>query len=189
MEKRNEAGRDYLQYDRIWQRVAPDLNPYPQAREASAAQKMQPTVQEKESPSAGVVSLTELEGMIGVMLERRCVYLRYARCAPHSQGRRALQQMAAETGENVRRLMSYDYVATGKCYQPPRHRGNQASLQPWCQILRKLYQEECSSEEACRRMAEHTEDRCLQEILTDVAEACHTRAAGLLRLLGCNMLA
>ncbi len=189
MEKRNETDRDYLQYDRIWQRVAPELNPYPEAREALAAHKQQPAPPQKEPASEETVSLTQLESLIGMALTARCTYLRYARCAPHAQGRCTLQQMAGETGEDARRLMSYYYVTTGKCYQAPCRRKDESPLLPWCQILRKFYQEECRSAEYCRKMAEHTEDRCLQEILTDMAEACHKRAAALLRLLGCNMLA
>ncbi len=189
MEKRKETDRDYLQYDRIWQRVAPELNPYPKAREALAAHKQQPMPPHKEPDSEETVSLTQLEGLMGTMLTARCTYLRYARCAPHTQGRCTLQQMAGETEEDVRRLMSYYYVTTGKGYPTSARRREDTPLQPWCQMLRKCYQEECRSAEHCRKMAECTEDRCLQEILTDVAERCHNRAARLLRLLGCNMLA
>ena len=188
MEKKKEIDRDYLQYDRVWQRVAPDLNPYPEAREALATQKKQPAPQ-RVSATEEIASLTQLEGLIGMVLAARCTYLRYARCAPHNQGRCTLQQMAAETGAEARRLMSYYYVTTGKCYQPPCSKKEDSPLLPWCQILRKFYQEECKNSDYCRRMAEGTTDRCLQEILTERAEGCHNRAAALLRLLGCNMLA
>ncbi len=189
MEKRNETDRDYLQYDRIWQRVSPDLNPYPEAREALAVQKKQPAPSRKASGTQETMPLTRLESLIGEVLTARCTYLRYARCAPHTQGRCALQQMAGTSGEDARRLMSYYYVTTGKCYPSPCQRRDNTPMLPWCQILRKLYQQECQRAEACKKMKEETKDRCLQEILADMAETCHTRAAALLRLLGCNMLA
>ena len=38
----NVAAPDYARYDRIWQRVAPAMNPYPQVRAAAAPAEIAP---------------------------------------------------------------------------------------------------------------------------------------------------
>ncbi len=197
MEMKKESIPDYLQYDLIWQRVAPDLNPYPEAREALAARKKHSAVSQqrpscsrkKEQAESHTASKASLEGLLDRVLAGRCDYLRYARCAPTVQGRCALQQMAAEMGEEGRRLLSYHYVTTGKCYETSGHGQERGPLLSWCQALRKFYQEEREGAECCQNLARKTEDHCLRTILMDCTEACNRRSAMLLRLLGCHMRA
>ena len=42
MEKERITQEDYVRYDRVWQRVAPELDPYPAVRQGAAAEELCP---------------------------------------------------------------------------------------------------------------------------------------------------
>lgn len=80
---------DYRQYDRIWERVAPTLNPYPAARTQNSAAAAPMTVQEEENlpgaeqnpccmGSQAAESLEVLKGFIEEELADRRYYLAFA---------------------------------------------------------------------------------------------------------------
>ena len=185
MEK--EMQTDYQQWDRVWQRVAPELDPYPEVRQAMAPQS---SLEEHRCglPSTGALDTETLCGFIEEELDGRRAYLAYAGCAPNASAKRVLRQLAMEEAGHARRLMSVYYILTGECYQPAVCT-QRMELLPWCQALRRLYQEECCSAEQYQRAARGMEDICLRRILVQISDDEYRHATMLMRLLEGNMLA
>jgi len=186
MEK--EMQTDYQQWDRVWQRVAPQLDPYPEVRQAMALQN--PVRQEQDCClHQGDMGQAELiRGLIEEELEDRRTYLAYARCAPNVEGRRVLRQLAVEEQSHARRLMGIYYIMTGECYHPAVCTAK-AELLPWCQMLRHRYHAESYGADQYHRMAQETQDVCLRKCFEQFSEDEFRHAAALLRLLEGNLLA
>lgn len=106
MEQTPQNTFDYDSCRRVWQRVSPELDPYP-AGEGSAG-----------CPAAPAPDLKRLQELIEGELGDRRAYLCAARCAPHPVARRTLQRMAADEGAHARRLLAVYYLACGQCYRP-----------------------------------------------------------------------
>lgn len=166
---------DYRKYDRVWKRVAPDLNPYPDVRAETETQEDTPAGEMCRMAGEASDPAARLAEFIDGELSDRCAYLTYARCAP-GYARRRLQQMAAEEERHARRLMTVYYLATGECYQPAVP-ACQMSGMPWCPLLRQLYQQENDSARRYERELVEMEDSCLREIFSELAadERCHAR--------------
>ena len=125
---------DFRKYDRIWQRVAPNLEPYPDLREPAApavapldapvpAEDAAPAVPAPAAPdpccmgTAAQEELGVIEGFIELELGDRRAYLALARQAPAS-ARGTVRDLAAASAAAVRRLMTAYYLITGTCYRP-----------------------------------------------------------------------
>ena len=184
MEK--EMQTEYQQWDRVWQRVAPQLDPYPDVRQAMAVQP----VGKEERPCClhGGVQREKIRDLIEEELEDRRIYLAYARCAPNADARRVLRQLAAEEQGHARRLRGIYYIMTGECYQPALCTAK-TELLPWCQALRQRYQGESCGAQHYHRAAQETEDVCLHSILLQFSADEARHASAVLRLLEGNMLA
>ena len=184
MEK--EMQTDYQQWDRVWQRVAPELNPYPEVRQAMAPQRSdQPEKscclsEDIDSQAALIRTFIEDE------LDDRRIYLSYARCAPQMEARRVMRQLAVEEQAHARRLMGVYYIITGECYRPAVCAAKSEML-PWCQALRQRYQAETCGAYQYQRAAQETEDVCLSHILAQISADEYRHATTLLRLLEGNM--
>ena len=124
MEQTPQNTFDYDSCRRVWQRVSPELDPYP-AGEGSAG-----------CPAAPAPDLKRLQELIEGELGDRRAYLCAARCAPHPAARRTLQRMAADEGAHARRLLAVYYLACGQCYRPALPSGPAESL-PWRALLRQ----------------------------------------------------
>lgn len=184
MEK--EMQTDYQQWDRVWQRVAPQLDPYPEVRQAMA---VQPTKREGCDPCRSSMEQVELiRGFIEEELEDQRTYLSYARCAPNAEARRVLRQLAMEEQTHAHRWMSLYYIITGECYRPAICTAKEELL-PWCQALRRRYHAESHGAHQYHHAAQETTDVCLKQILTRFSEDEARHAATLLRLLEGNLLA
>ena len=178
---------DYVRYDRVWQRVAPGLDPYPEARAAAAM--MPVPVKEAEECCCLAQTRADVEAIrdfIEHELADRRIYLEHMRCAPSAAARRILRQIADEEGTHARRLMGLYYIITGQCYRPALCAAP-TEMQPWCQLLRRRYGEECAGGYAYRRAAEETEDACLRRILERFSADEYRHAELLLRLLEGNL--
>ena len=112
MEHELKAAADYARCSQIWQRVAPDLDPYPSDSPAPPPAAPSP-------PACPAMQLELLRRFIAGELESRCAFLRCARCAPSAAARRAMQLFAREEGAHARRLQSVHYLLTGSCFPPP----------------------------------------------------------------------
>ncbi len=171
---------DYLRCDKVWQRVAPELQPYPEVRGGvRPVEKGGCCVAQRKEETDALADFIEHE------LADRRLYLEQMRCAP-PQARRVLRQIADEEGKHARRLMGLYYIMAGQCYDPavPAAVGE---LLPWCGLLRRRYGEECAGGYAYQAAAEKTQDECLRRILQRFSADEYRHAEMLLRLLEGNL--
>lgn len=169
---------DYLHCDRVWQRVAPELEPYPQVRSAPEGMMCcSAALRRREAELMG--------DWIDHELADRQTYCRQMRCAP-AAARRVLRQLAEEEGAHARKLMGLYYMLTGQCFRPALQPADAEAL-PWCAFLRRRYEEECAGGFAYRKAAEEAEDDCLRRILERLAADEYRHAELLLQLLEENL--
>lgn len=181
MEYEKMTPEDYVRCDRIWQRVAPELEPYPHLRGGDALPAPAP-----ECCSLARVRETGelLASFIEEELADRRTYLAHLRCAPPA-ARRTLRQLADEEGAHARRLMGLYYMLTGESYRAAVCTGE--GTMPWQALLRRRYGEECAGGYAYAKAAEETEDMCLRRILQRFSADEYRHAELLLRLLEGNL--
>lgn len=200
---------DFRQYDRVWQRVAPDLEPYPGMRPAAVTQPVamaHPATQsgagagqpgsgtalaQQELPgaeqnpccmgSAAAEMLEVLTGFIEEELEDRRYFLAMSRQAP-SWARQRLRDMAAEEGSHARRLMAVHYLITGQCYRPAVASGV-VNVGRWCPALRERYHMEACNGFNYARSADGTTDPCLAKLLNELSEEEYGHAETLMGML------
>ena len=197
---------DFRQYDRIWQRVAPGLEPYPVSQgdsvppPAPAAVTPQgtgtalspvQTRQEGSLPgaapnpccmgSAAAEMLNVLTGFAETALETQRQLLALLRQAP-AWARQSLRDMAAENGAQAKRLMAVYYLITGNCYRPVISTGP-LFPQRWCPALRERYHAAACSGFNYARAAEGTTDPCLAKLLEELSREAYRQSETLLELL------
>jgi len=191
----NPSGYDYRQYDRIWQRVAPALEPYPQDGAPSPApqdaQDSPQARQESQLPGAepnpccmgtqAAESLQVLTGFIEEILGDRRTYLAMAQQSP-SWARQRLRELAAEKASHARRLLAVHYLITGTCYQAAVS-CERIYIGRWCPALRERYHAEACNAFNYARAAEGTTDPCLAKIFTRLSECAYRSADDLLAML------
>ena len=83
MDQTDRNALDYESCRRVWRRVSPELDPYPEEREEAGC------------PAAPAPDLKGLQEMIEGELGDRRAYLEAARRAPNPAARRMMQRMAA----------------------------------------------------------------------------------------------
>lgn len=195
MEKETMTQQDYVRYDRVWQRVAPELDPYPEVRAAMGRREAPQPRQLPDTPerscclaSDAMGELDSISRFIEEELEDRRAYMAYARCAPNPAARRILRDLAMEEGNHARRLMSVYYIIAGECYKPSVAMGR-VEVPPWCQLLRSRYQAESCGGYQYQRAAQETQDVCLSHIFAQLSADEYRHASQLLHLLEGNMLA
>ena len=198
--------------DRIWQRVSPELDPYPEVRAACREPSREPgagNIPERTGAAAvpaapeipaepaesgcclagrAMGSIRLVQDFIEDELADRRAYLAYAACAPNVAARRLLRQLAGEEGSHARRLMGVYYLVTGCCYQARLQGGRVESL-PWREVLRTRYHAETCGGLRYAQAAEATEDVCLREIWEELSAAEYRHARQLLSLLEQMVLA
>lgn len=189
---------DYRQYDRVWQRVAPTLEPYPGMGQAEAEPGL-PTNgaalaqvrQESQLPgatpdpccmgSAAAEMLEVLTGFLEEELEDRRQYLELSRHAP-SWARQRLREMAEEEGHHARRLLAVYYLITGECYRP-NISCDRIRVGRWCPALRERYHAAACGALNYARAAEGTTDPCLRTLLNELSADEYRHANQLLAML------
>lgn len=188
---------DYRQYDRVWQRVAPTLEPYPgmgQAAETAPTANGMPMAlarQESQLPgaeqnpccmgSAAAEMLGVLTGFIEEELAERRYYLAFSRQAP-AWARQRLRELAAEAEDHARRLMAVYYLITGECYRPAVS-CERIYIGRWCPALRERYHIAACAGLNYARAAEGTTDPCLREVLNELSAEAYRQANVLLAML------
>lgn len=199
---------DYRMYDRIWQRVSPELNPYPDVRgecsevtlpeteiqfPSPPAEEIMPPVQEEMMPETGMQpccmgtstrgALQSLKGFMEEELaeSRCCAALSRQVCSRNAA--RLLRRMAMEKREAARRLQAACYLIEGTCCTPevPLERTRFSSL---AEALRHCYHQEACNGFAYQRAAEETTDTCLSSLLQELGEQSYSRADAVMRMLG-----
>lgn len=208
----NPEKYDFQKYDRIWQRVAPGLEPYPisgqesGAIEASKAVEQVPqqampgltpmkASQEQTLPGAdmnpccmGSAAAEMLRVLTGFIEEELCDQREYgalARRAP-SWARQQLRELAADAGGHARRLMAAYYLITGECYHP-MIRCEPIRFGSWCTALRQIYHEEACNGYNYERAADETTDPCLSKLLQELSADEYHHAEILMTMLERSM--
>lgn len=183
---------DFRQHDRLWQRVGPGLEPYPETTaEAMPRREELPPAQEGQLPGAepnpccmgseAMELLAVLEGYIEEELEDRRRYLALSRQAP-SWARQTLRDMAEEENGHARRLMAARYLITGQPYRPNLVCGVFCPGR-WAEELRRSYHEEACGGLNYARTADGTTDVCLAKLLNELSEDEYRHAERLMTLL------
>lgn len=201
---------DFRQYDHIWQRVAPGLEPYPAAGTAVPAaadrslsgqtgtkedgtmdQQALSVRQESQLPgaeqnpccmgSAAAEMLGVLVGFIEEELEDQRAYWALGRQAP-VWARQRLRDMAAEEGSHARRLMAVYYLISGECYRPTIP-ASPIRMGRWCAALRERYHAAACNGLNYARAADETTDLCLSRLLNELSREEYRHADQLLAML------
>ena len=182
---------DFRQYDRIWQRVAPTLEPYPAAAQNGGTAEQQMARQESTLPgaesdpccmgSAAMEQLEVLTGFIEEELEDRRRYMALAQQAPQ-WARQQLRSIGLEEEGHARRLMAVYYLITGECYRP-NVSCQRICVGRWCPALREKYHAEACGGLNYARAAEGTTDPCLRKLLEGLSADEYRHASVLLKML------
>lgn len=194
------AAYDYRRCARVWQRVDPTLNPYPDVRATAAMAADTPgdglSAAERNAEltlpgaqadpccmgTAALESLEVLQGFIREELADRRTYLFLARRAPTAEARQVFRAIASDEGRHARRLLAAVYLITGErycpaiCYPPLRCDG-------YCAALRERYHEEVCGGFNYRRASQETLDPCLQQLLLAFSQDEYRHANAMLGLL------
>ena len=194
------AAYDYRRCARVWQRVDPTLNPYPDVRATAAMAADTPgdglSAAERNAEltlpgaqadpccmgTAALESLEVLQGFIREELADRRTYLFLARRAPSAEARQMFRAIASDEGRHARRLLAAVYLITGErycpaiCYPPLRCDG-------YCAALRERYHEEVCGGFNYRRASQETLDPCLQQLLLAFSQDEYRHANAMLCLL------
>lgn len=194
------AAYDYRRCARVWQRVDPTLDPYPDVRAAAAMAADTPgdglSAAERNAEltipgaqadpccmgTAALESLEVLQGFIREELADRRTYLFLARRAPTAEARQVFRAIALDEGRHARRLLAAVYLITGErycpaiCYPPLRCDG-------YCAALRERYHEEVCGGFNYRRASQETLDPCLQQLLLAFSQDEYRHANAMLCLL------
>lgn len=194
------AAYDYRRCARVWQRVDPTLNPYPDVRATAAMAADTPgdglSAAERNAEltlpgaqadpccmgTAALESLEVLQGFIREELTDRRTYLFLARRAPTAEARQVFRAIASDEARHARRLLATVYLITGErycpaiCYPPLRCDG-------YCAALRERYHEEVCGGFNYRRASQETLDPCLQQLLLAFSQDEYRHANAMLCLL------
>ena len=194
------AAYDYRRCARVWQRVDPTLDPYPDVRAAAAMAADTPgdglSAAERNAEltlpgaqadpccmgTAALESLEVLQGFIREELADRRTYLFLARRAPTAEVRQVFRAIASDEGRHARRLLAAVYLITGErycpaiCYPPLRCDG-------YCAALRERYHEEVCGGFNYRRASQEALDPCLQQLLLAFSQDEYRHANAMLCLL------
>lgn len=198
---------DYRVYDRVWQRVAPGMDPFSQEPDAGmAAVETSPapapqTAAPVPAQEGGGGNLpgaepnpccmgTEAKESLEVletflqeeMAESRCCQAMACRVR-NRDAARLLRQAASEKRAAARELCAAYYLITGNRYTPA------VTVEQLCwenlpQALRACYHQEACNGFNYQRASEETVDICLQKLFARLGEQAYSRAEALMALLG-----
>ena len=187
----------FRQHDRLWRRVQPGLEPYPEAdtsggNQAQTSDAGMTLAQESRLPGAeqnpccmgteAAELLTVLEGYIADELAERRLYLALAQRAP-VWARQTMRELAEDEGDHARQLMTARYLITGQCRQPEALPLELVSAGDWCALLRQRYHSEVCGGMNYARTADSTPDHCLAELLNGLSAAEYRHAERIRGLL------
>ena len=188
---------DFRQHDRLWRRVQPGLEPYPEAdtsggNQAQTSDAGMTLAQESRLPGAeqnpccmgteAAELLTVLEGYIADELAERRLYLALAQRAP-VWARQTMRELAEDEGDQARQLMTARYLITGQGRQPEALPLELVSAGDWCALLRQRYHSEVCGGMNYARTADSTPDHCLAELLNGLSAAEYRHAERIRGLL------
>lgn len=199
---------DYRLYDQIWQRVSPELDPYPEVRGAQtapmsaappvpAASSQAPLSEEPCPPMGAVIppevepccmgaasgrDLAAIESFIEEELAERQCCLTLAHRLRNPAAARLMGRIAGEKQAAAQRLQTAYFLITGRCYTPA------VLVEPMrrdclANILRSCFHQEACSGFHYRQAAENTADVCLQKLLDQLSVEAFARADAVMAFL------
>ena len=188
---------DFRQHDRLWQRVGPGLEPYPETTaEAMPRREELPPAQESQLPGAepnpccmgseASVSVEVLQGFLREELGDAQVYAYLSSCMPRREMARAFRALSEDEKRHARDLAAAIYLITGKAYCP-RVCVEQPDTCDLCALLRSLYHAEACAGYNYARAGEETLDLCLSKLFAAMSEDEYRHAELLMKLLGRKM--
>ena len=188
---------DFRQHDRLWQRVGPGLEPYPETTaEAMPRREELPPAQESQLPGAepnpccmgseASVSVEVLQGFLREELGDAQVYAYLSSCTPRREMARACRALSEDEKRHARDLAAAIYLITGKAYCP-RVCVEQPDTCDLCALLRSLYHAEACAGYNYARAGEETLDLCLSKLFAAMSEDEYRHAELLMKLLGRKM--
>lgn len=195
-QKAPDYGYDYQQYDRIWQRVLPELNTFPEERGEDGQLPGTPLPDDgdlgdlpgaQENPCCMGTAAQQSIGVIVGFTENEIALCRFYRCLiPHAPTQRAaavLRRMLQNTQDNVRRLRAVYYLITAACFRADRQIP-MPLIQDYCVTLRGAYHEETCTSLNYFRAAVGAPDPCLRALFERLGRAHQENAEAMVNLLG-----
>ena len=187
----------YQAYDKIWQRVAPDLNPYPEVRAgreqeggASGGEESGELITlpgaQADPCCMGTLAQDSVNVVLGFMEEAASDAWDYAalvRWTRDSGTARALRSLAAREQEHLRQLQAAYYLITGQCAQGQIQQGARRRPENFCAALRQAYHRAACAGFNYMRAADEAEDMCLQKLFQTMGEEEMDTAGALMALL------
>ena len=186
-------------YDRIWQRVLPELNTFPESRNEEGElpgtpvpgdQSLMSLPGAQRDPccmgSAAQQSIGVITGFAETEIALCRFYRSFLRKAPNPRAARSLRQLLDMEIDHVRRLRAIYYLITGACMQTSR----QIIIPPittYCDTLRTAYHEEACGSFNYYRAAVGAPDPCLRALFERLGGTKRTQSETLVNLLGAAM--
>ncbi len=174
---------NYEECARIWQRVSPELEPYPQLRREEGEAQL-PGAQE-DPCCMGTEAMESVEVLRGFAREELCAQRRFAWLCAHSRSallRQCFADFARLAAQRAKRLLSALYLITGEAYCPELNCG-QMRWEGRCELLRALYHEAACAGFNYARASQETTDSCLTALLSSFSQEEYRRAEQILDLL------
>ena len=189
---------NYEDYDRIWQRVLPELNTFPESRNEDGDlpgtpipgddDLMEPGAQ--QNPCCMGTAAQQSIGVIIGFIEIEVANCRFYRCfypkAPNQAAARAIRQMMLDEMDHVRRLRAIYYLITGECFHSTRQIP-MPEIGPYCDTLRAAYHEATCGSFNYFRAAAGAPDPCLRALFERLGNSRARHAETFVNLLGAMM--
>ncbi len=176
---------DYRRYDRIWRRVSPEHDPYPEMRAAARSGLPEPDNAETEPCRMVGDPSREAEAIRGFLRDEladaqtyRCLAAR----APTAEAKRVMRALASDEAAHARTLQAAYFLLTGGTYAVTVVLPPQPKL-PWRDRLRGRYHEETCGGFNYARAVEGTEDVCLRRMFSGMSKDEYRHAERLRALL------
>ena len=193
-ERQVPTRQEYQQYDRIWQRVSPELTPYPEIRSeqssTSALMRLERLPGAVPDPccmgTEAQQSLEVLRGFLDEECRQRQFYLAAQRRQTCPERAVLMGRLAEECLGSIRQLMAACYLITGRDIVPEVRSALPVSGE-WRSLLRACYHQEACDRFNYTRAAEEAADLCVGELLHRLAERSQEQAELLFRELSRHM--
>lgn len=173
---------DFRQYDRVWQRVAPALNPWSAEETENGAAALPSGGEAPACPPAGRAE--DWEALTGLLEEELAEQRQLAALAKQAPGwaRLRLRDLAACAGGRAKRLGAIHYLLSGEAYCPAVC-VDRIYVGRWCPALRERYHAAACAALRYRRAAEEGGYPCFTAAFAELERSAAGQAAEILRLL------
>lgn len=184
---------DFEAYDRVWQRVFPELTPYPvQEQPPLNLPDLPANEQVGQLPGAernpccmgteAQQSIHVIEGFTENEIALCRFYKEFARCVSNRKSASAIQKLQEMQLEHVRRLKAIYYLITGQC-MVLRRQLTMPAITNYCDTLRAAYHEETCSSFNYYRAAVGAPDPCLRALFERLGGAKARQAEMVIEML------